>query len=292
MARPAAATRPKALVAPGLFGIRRRTKTRLVIALLFAAISVMPLLYMISLSFQPTGNIAINEAGLIPTHPVVGNYISAWTENSFGHYFFNSLVVSLAAVALTVAFSSLAAFAFARYKFPFKEVIFYLFLASLAVPSLELIIPQFLLMDRLHLLDSLTGLVLIYSTSNLPFSIFLLRGFFEGVPRECEESFRLDGAGTLRVLTRLIMPLSLPAVSAVAMFTFNFAWDEYPIALTLINSPSHRTLPIGLALFIGAHTTAWGPFMAGSVIATVPLVIVYLVSQRWFRSGISVGGMR
>jgi multiple sugar transport system permease protein len=88
------------------------------------------------------------------------------------------------------------------------------------------------------------------------------------------------------------MPLSLPAVSAVAMFTFNFAWDEYPIALTLINSPSHRTLPIGLALFIGAHTTAWGPFMAGSVIATVPLVIVYLVSQRWFRSGISLGGIR
>ena len=291
MAR-SAATLSKAPAPPGLFGIRRRTKTRLAIALVFAAISVLPLLYMLSLSFQPTGDIAINEAGMIPTHPVVGNYISAWTENSFGHYFFNSLVVSLAAVALTLAFSSLAAFAFARYKFPLKEVIFYLFLASLAVPSLELIIPQFLLMDRLHLLDSLTGLVLIYSTSNLPFSIFLLRGFFEGVPREYEESFRLEGAGTLRVLTRLIMPLSLPAVSAVAMFTFNFAWDEYPIALTLINSPSHRTLPIGLALFIGAHTTAWGPFMAGSVIATVPLVIVYLVSQRWFRSGISVGGMR
>ena len=288
MARSAAAT----AVPPGLFGIRRRSKTRLVIALIFAAVSVLPLLYMVSLSFQPTGDIAINEAGMIPTHPVVGNYISAWTENSFGHYFFNSLVVSLAAVALTLAFSSLAAFAFARYKFPLKEVIFYLFLASLAVPSLELIIPQFLLMDRLRLLDSLTGLVLIYSTSNLPFSIFLLRGFFEGVPREYEESFRLDGAGTLRVLTRLIMPLSLPAVSAVAMFTFNFAWDEYPIALTLINSPSHRTLPIGLALFIGAHTTAWGPFMAGSVIATVPLVIVYLVSQRWFRSGISLGGIR
>jgi ABC-type glycerol-3-phosphate transport system permease component len=288
MSRSAAGT----AVPPGLFGIRRRSKTRLVIALIFAAVSVLPLLYMVSLSFQPTGDIAINEAGMIPTHPVVGNYISAWTENSFGHYFFNSLVVSLAAVALTLAFSSLAAFAFARYKFPLKEVIFYLFLASLAVPSLELIIPQFLLMDRLRLLDSLTGLVLIYSTSNLPFSIFLLRGFFEGVPREYEESFRLDGAGTLRVLTRLIMPLSLPAVSAVAMFTFNFAWDEYPIALTLINSPSHRTLPIGLALFIGAHTTAWGPFMAGSVIATVPLVIVYFVSQRWFRSGISLGGIR
>ena len=101
MSRSAAAT----AVPPGLFGIRRRSKTRLVIALIFAAVSVLPLLYMVSLSFQPTGDIAINEAGMIPTHPVVGNYISAWTENSFGHYFFNSLVVSLAAVALTLAFS-------------------------------------------------------------------------------------------------------------------------------------------------------------------------------------------
>jgi multiple sugar transport system permease protein len=277
---------------PGLFGIRAWTKTRLLLACLFGALSIFPLLYMISLSFQPTGDILGTSPVLVPAHPTVTNYVQAWTENSFGHYFFNSLVVSLATVVITVCFAALAAFAFARYRFRFKEVIFYVFLASLAVPSVELIIPQYLLVDRLHLLDSLKGLTLIYSSENLPFAIFLLRGFFEAVPKELEESFRLDGAGTLRVLTHLIAPLSMPAIATVAMFTFNYAWEEFVIALTLINSPSHDTLPIGLAQFIGAHTTAWGPLFAGSVIATVPSVLVFVLAQRWFRRGVSLGGIR
>jgi multiple sugar transport system permease protein len=279
-------------VQPGLFGIRSWTKTRLVAACCFGVVSIFPLLYMISLSFQPTGDILGTSPVLIPSHPTTSNYVQAWTENSFGHYFFNSLAVACATVVLTVTFAALAAFAFARYRFPFREVLFYLFLASLAVPSVELIIPQYLLMDRLHLIDSLKGLVLIYSSENLPFAIFLLRGFFEAVPRELEESFRLDGASTLRVLTRLIVPLSLPALATVAMFTFNYAWEEFVIALTLINSPNHDTLPIGLAQFIGAHTTAWGPLFAGSVIATIPSVLVFMLSQRWFRRGVSLGGIR
>jgi ABC-type glycerol-3-phosphate transport system permease component len=198
----------------------------------------------------------------------------------------------LGTVVITVVVASLAAFAFARYRFPFKEVIFYLFLAALAVPSVELIIPQYLLMLRLHLVDSLFGLVLIYASENLPFSIFLLRGFFEAVPKDLEESFRLDGASNLRVLTRLIAPLSAPALAVVAMFTFNFAWEEFIVALTLLNSQSHYTLPIALTFFIGAHQTEWGPLFAASTIATVPSVIVYFISQRWFQRGVSLGGIR
>ncbi len=202
------------------------------------------------------------------------------------------MIVALGTVAITVVVASLAAFAFARYSFPLKEVIFYVFLAALAVPSVELIIPQYILVLRLHLTDSLFGLILIYASENLPFSIFLLRGFFEAVPKDLEESFRLDGAGSLRVLTRLIAPLSAPALAVVAMFTFNFAWEEFVVALTLINSPEHRTLPIGLNFFISEHTTQWGPLFAGSVIATIPSLIVYLISQRWFQRGVSLGGIR
>ena len=218
--------------------------------------------------------------------------MQAWTENSFSRYFVNSLIVSIATVGITVVLASLAAFAFARYKFPFKNLIFYVFLASLAVPNLLLLIPQFLLMERLHLLDSLLGLVLLYVASNLPFTIFLLRGFFEAIPHEYEESFRLDGAGSLRVLTGLIVPLSLPALAVVSMFIFSAAWDEFPVALTMIQSSPHYTLPVGLADFIGVHTVAWGPFFAASVIATVPVVVVFLVSLRWFRSGVSLGAIR
>jgi multiple sugar transport system permease protein len=276
----------------GMFGIRSRKKTRLVLAVLFAAVSVFPLLFMISLSFQPASDVFSGTPVLLPSRPTTGNYAVAWNDNSFGHFFANSLYVSLGTVLLTVVLASLAAFAFARFRFPLRETTFYAFLASLAVPGVLLIIPQYLLMSRLHLIDSLNGLILIYVSQNLPFSIFLLRGFFEAIPRELEESFRVEGAGNLKVLTRLIAPLSVPALATVALFTFNAAWDEFIIALILINTPAHRTLPIGLALFIGAHTTAWGPLFAGSVIATIPSIVVYLAAQRWFRHGISLGGLR
>lgn len=276
---------------PGLFGIRPRNRLRIVVAILLSFISLGPLLYMVSLSFQPNGGL-LGATVLIPTHPTVQNYVQAWTENSFSRYFVNSLIVSLATVAITVVIASLAAFAFARYKFRFKELIFYIFLASLAVPNLLLLIPQFLLMVRLHLLDSLMGLTLLYVASNLPFTIFLLRGFFEAIPHEYEESFRLDGAGTLRVLTGLIAPLSLPALAVVSMFIFSAAWDEFPVALTMIQSSQHYTLPVGLAEFIGVHTVAWGPFFAASVIATIPVIVVFLISLKWFRSGVSLGAIR
>lgn len=276
---------------PGLFGARQFKRSRFIIAVLLALLSMGPLLYMLSLSFVPNSTI-FGASVALPSHPTGSNYVQAWTENSFGHYFMNSLLVALATVVITVVLASLAAFAFARYKFRLKEVIFYFFLASLAVPGILLLVPQYLLMDRLHLLNSLVGLTLLYVASNLPFTIFFLRGFFQGIPKEYEESFRLDGAGTLKVIWRLIVPLSVPALAVTSIFTFNAAWDEFPAALTMLSSPSKYTLPIGLADFIGDHTTAWGPFFAASVIATVPTVIVFLVALRWFRSGVSLGGLR
>jgi ABC-type glycerol-3-phosphate transport system permease component len=286
-----APTKPIADSGPGLLGIKKRNVPRLIIAIVLAIASLGPLLYMVSLSFQPNGGL-LGATVLIPTHPTVQNYVQAWTENSFSHYFLNSLFVALATVVITVVFASLAAFAFARYTFPLKQTIFYIFLASLAVPNLLLLIPQFLLMDRLHLLNSLVGLTLLYVSSNLPFTIFLLRGFFEAIPREYEESIRMDGAGTLRVLWNLIAPLSLPALAVVSMFIFSAAWDEFPVALTMISSSGNYTLPVGLADFIGVHTVAWGPFFAASVIATVPVIVVFLISLKWFRSGVSLGAIR
>jgi multiple sugar transport system permease protein len=286
------ARRPRPSAPPGLFGISRRRPARLVIACVFAVVSVFPLLFMVAQSFAPTSETLAGTPTLLPAHPTLSNYSAGWSANSFGQYFLNSVYVSAATVVITVAFASLAAFAFARFRFRFREAIFYVFLGSLAVPSVELILPQYIMMSRFHLIDSLAGLVLIYVSANLPFSIFLLRGFFEGIPPELEEAFRLDGAGTLRVLVRLIMPLSAPALATVAVFTFNAAWDEFVIALTLINNPAHRTLPIGLELFIGQHTTAWGPLFAGSVIATIPSIAVYVLAQRWFQTGLAAGGIR
>jgi ABC-type glycerol-3-phosphate transport system permease component len=287
-----AATGNAPIPTAGLFGVNSHRATRLVIAILLALVALGPLLYMVSLSFQPIGDLLGTSPVLIPTHPTLHNYVQAWTENSFANYFLNSLTVSIATVLVTVVLASLAAFGFARYKFRFREFIFYTFLASLAVPALVLLIPQYLLLDRLHLLDSLFGLTLLYVSTNLPFTIFFLRGFFESIPKELEESFRLEGAGTLRVLVQLIAPLSLPALAVVSMFTFNAAWDDFPTALTMLNSPNKFTLPIGLQYFIGAHPTASGPVYAASVIATIPTILVLMASLRWFSSGVSLGGIR
>jgi multiple sugar transport system permease protein len=276
---------------PGLFGTRRMTRTRLAGAIVLALLSVFPLLYMLSLSFQPVGDILSPTPELLPVNPTFANYISAWSSNSFSVYFANSAIVSVATIVLTECVAVLAALAFARYRFRMREVIFYLFLASLAVPAVELILPQYLLMQRLGLIDSRIGLILIYSSQNLPFAVFFLRGFFETIPKELEEAMRLDGAGTLRVLRSLIMPLSAPAIATVAVLTFNTAWDEFVVALTLINSPGKRTLPVGLEAFQGAHQTAWGPLFAASMIATVPTILVYVGAQRWFQRGFSVGAL-
>jgi multiple sugar transport system permease protein len=275
----------------GLFGIRRMTRTRLVVAVFLGLISVFPLLFMLSLSFQPVGDILSPTPQLVPLNPTFANYISAWSSNSFSLYFLNSAIVSVATIMLTVSVAVLAALAFARYRFRLREVIFYLFLASLAIPAVELILPQYLLMEKLGLIDSRLGLILIYASQNLPFAIFFLRGFFETIPRELEEAMRLDGAGTIGVLRSLIMPLSAPAIATVAVLTFNTAWDEFVVALTLINSPDKRTLPIGLEAFQGAHQTAWGPLFAASMIATIPTIVVYVLAQRWFQRGFSVGAV-
>ncbi len=283
---------PLAGTGPGLFGIRKRNRARLVIAVLLALVSLGPLLYMLSLSFQPNGGL-LGATVLVPTHPTVQNYVQAWTENSFSHYFLNSLLVAVATVAITVVFASLAAFAFARYKFPHEAAdLLHLSCAAWPFPTCCCSFPSSSSWTGSTCSTRSFGLVLLYVASNLPFTIFLLRGFFEAIPREYEESFRLDGAGTLRVLAKLIVPLSLPAVAVVSMFIFSAAWDEFPIALTMISSSSNYTLPVGLADFIGVHTIAWGPFFAASVIATVPVIVVFLVSLRWFRSGVSLGAIR
>ena len=175
---------------------------------------------------------------------------------------------------------------------PFKQTIFYIFLASLAVPNLLLLIPQFLLMDRLHLLNSLAGLTLLYVRP-----ICLLRFFsFAVFSRRYRVSTksRSDWTGPARFVCwcNLIAATVVARLAVVSMFIFSAAWDEFPIALTMISSSNNYTLPVGLADFIGVHTVAWGPFFAASVIATVPVIVVFLISLRWFRSGVSLGAIR
>ena len=204
--------------------------------------------------------------------PTIANYTGAWSSNDFGRYFVNSLLVAIATTVLAVWLSSMMAYSFARFRFPGQRLLFGLLLIGLMVPTMMLIIPQFLLAKQLGMLDSLTGLVFFYTGGNLALNTFLLRSFFQDIPRELEEAMVVDGAGPWKRYLRLILPLSRPALATVSIFTFLASWDEFVWALTIINNPSKRTLPIAIALFQGEHSTAWGLVFAASTIAIVPVV--------------------
>jgi multiple sugar transport system permease protein len=256
-----------------------------------AVVMLLPFLYMVSTSFKPHAFVLELPPRLIPTQPTLDNYTRALTTNHFANYFFNSAVVATTSTAITVVLSAMLAYAFARWDFPGRSVLFYAMLGTMMVPALVLIIPQFVLAKTLHLLNSRWGLIVVYSAGTA-FNMFLLRGFFEEIPQELLDSALIDGAGPFAAFWRIALPLARPALAAVAIFSFLGAWDEFTWALTAINDEQLYTLPIALRLFQQQHGTEWGLVFAASTIAILPTVIVFVISQRHFIKGVMAGAVK
>ena len=272
--------------------MRALLAARLVVLLVGTAVMAVPFLYMLATSFKPNAYVLEMTPHFIPQHPTVSNYTSAWSSNDFGRYFFNSLVVAVATTFLALWLSSMMAYAFARFRFPLRGLLFGLVLLGLMVPTMMLLIPQFLLAKQLGALNSLWGLVFFYTGGNLALNTFLLSGFFQDIPAELEEAMVVDGASPWSRYLRLILPLSRPALATVAIFTFLASWDEYVWALTVINDPDKRTLPIAIALFQGQHSTSWGLVFAASAIAVGPVLLLYAAFQKQFIGNLTVGAVK
>jgi ABC-type glycerol-3-phosphate transport system permease component len=266
----------------------------LVYGLLIAGLVVvaLPFVLMISTSLKPQQYTFEYPPRLIPSEVTLNNYVQAMGKDLFFLYFLNSLLVASLTTAVTVLVSSLLAFAFARLDFPGKEPLFYLFLVGMMIPSVTLIIPQFLVAKALRLLNKHVGLVAVYVTMNLAMQTFLLRGFFESIPAELEDAVRIDGGGKWTTFWRLILPLSRPGLATVGIFTFLYSWDEFPWAHVAIKETSRRTLPIAIALFQNQHLTQWGQVFAASVVALIPVVVVFALFQRHFIRGIATSGLK
>lgn len=271
---------------------KRVVALRYVLLIIGAAIMITPFAYLLSTSFKPHVTLFEIPPQFIPHHPTVSNYTEAWSSNSFGHYFLNSVFVSVISTAISVLLSAMMAYAFARFDFAGQRLMFWLLLLGLMVPGMMLLIPQFLLAKQLHIINSLTGLIVFYVASNLALNTFLLRGFFEEIPWALEEAMIIDGANSWRRFTRLILPLSRPALATVSIFSFLASWDEYVWALTIINDPQKRTLPIAISLFQGQHLTDWGLVFAASAIAVAPVILVFAIFQRQLISGLSNGALK
>lgn len=265
---------------------------RHVVLALGAFVFCVPFLMMVSTSFKKQTFVLEVPPRLLPHDPTTANYQQALASNGFALYFANSLLVSVATVVGVLFLGAMMAYAFARFEFVGKRVVFLGLVATLMIPGMMLVIPQYLVARDLHVLDSRIGLVLFYVAGQLAFTTFLLRGFIASIPRELDEAMVIDGAGPFRIFWSLILPLCRPALATAGIFAFLGSWDEFVWALTIIDSPEKRTLPIAIALFQGQHATSWGLVFAASVIAVLPVVMVFIIFQRQFVAGVQAGALK
>ncbi|MDQ7909825.1 carbohydrate ABC transporter permease [Phytohabitans sp. ZYX-F-186] len=273
---------------------RRTTKALQYVALLgYMVFLGFPLVWMLSTSFKPPREMVEIHPTLVPHNPTFDNYVEAFTEQELGRAALNSLQVSLATAVLTVLVALPAAYALARFKTRLGTVALGWVLLSQLFPFVLLVIPLFLILRQVDLVNTHAGLVLVYVVWALPFALWMLQGFVRNIPRELEEAAAVDGATRLQTLRRVVAPLLAPGVVATSLFAFISAWNEFFFALVLLKSPDLATLPVTLARFVGVEGIArLGPLAAGSLLATVPSLLFFAFLQRRLTSGSLAGAVK
>jgi multiple sugar transport system permease protein len=248
-----------------------------------------PFIWMISTSLKSAGAVFEYPPTFIPDPPRWDNYRRVFEVLPFARFFLNSLFVASAVTMLQLVTSSLAAYAFARLRFPGRDALFLGYLGTLMIPAQVVIIPNFILLSYLGWIDTYQALILPAAFS--AFGTFLLRQYFLTIPGELEDAAVVDGANHFQIYTRVILPLSGPALSALAIFTFLFNWNSFLYPLVVTNSTQMSTLTVGLNTLQGQYNTAWTLLMAGSVIALLPVLVVFIFAQRYFIKGITMTGI-
>lgn len=250
---------------------------------------LVPFAWMLSTSLKEPGDIFIYPPQWIPQPVRWENYQETVTVMPFGRFYLNSAIQALSVTVLQLLTASLAAFAFARLRFRGRDALFLLYLATIMIPFPVTMIPNFIVMRYLGWIDTFRALILPPAFS--AFSTFLLRQYFLCIPTEMDDAARVDGASSFRIWWQIILPLSGPALATLAIFTFLGQWNSFLWPLIVTNSETMRTLPVGLAAFQGQYSIQWHLLMAGSVIAVLPILVIYIIGQKWFVRGITLTGM-
>ncbi len=257
-----------------------------------AVITLTPFLYMIGTALNPERWIMPFPPTIWPANPTLDNFVRAWNEANFQRYTLNSFIVSTVTVGLTFLVAVPSAFAFARIRFPGRELIFSGYLITMMIPDLIALLPKFQVIRDFGLANSWLGLWVIYVSNGVAFNTFLLRGFFATLPHDLEDATYIDGGSRFTVLTRVLIPLSTPALATLAVFTFLGAWDDFWWARLLLTDDAIRTLPIGIQLYFNAHGTQWSTVFAASTLAAIPEIVLFVALQRYFVSGLYSGSTR
>ena len=268
--------------------------------LLLVATSVVvlyPVLWVVRMALSPTQSFASglsplpsqvtlqNFTDVIGHHDLAGTWV-------FGHQLWNSVVTATATAVVGVGLATSAAYAFSRFRFPGARLGMGALLVTQMFPSTMMMIPLYILLDKMGLLDSQLGLVLVYATTSIPFSTWMLKGYFDTIPIELEEAARMDGASTLKIFFSIILPLARPAIAITALFSFMTAWNEFILAAQLMNSETSYTLPVLLQGYVGAKSTAWGHFAAGAILVSLPVMALFFALQKHLVGGLTAGSVK
>ena len=272
----------------------------------FTLISLYPVLWVLALAFSGQQSVGIIDLpkdpsflerlrGVLPwpAHFSVKNFVDVMTEQPFGRWLLNSVLVSVMTTVLGVFLACTAAYAFSRFRFPGRDGGMLAFLVSQMFPGTLMLIPLFIIIVKwLGLGNTFWGLVIVYATTAIPFCVWMLKGYFDTIPIDIEESARIDGASPGTIFVRIILPLAKPAIAITALFSFMTAWNEFILASVFLEAESMYTAPVGLRFFVGGFSSQWGFFAAGSVIVSLPVVILFLYLQKYLVSGLTAGSVK
>ncbi|MCG8347985.1 MAG: sugar ABC transporter permease [Chloroflexales bacterium] len=264
------------------------------LALIVACIiSVYPVLRVLTVSLRPGDRLLSTSLAIIPEDASLDNYLTVLTEKDFLLWVWNSAIITAATAVIGVILASTAAYAFSRWRFPGRNAGMIFLLSTQMIPAAMLMVPLFILAVQLGLVGTYRGLVIAYSVTSIPFSVWILKGYYDTIPKDLEEAAMIDGASRISTFYRIILPLSTPALSIVFLFNFMNAWNDYLLArIFLSNATEIWTWPLGLQLLQGQFTTAWGQFAAASILVMIPVVALFLYSSKYLISGLTVGGVK
>jgi len=267
------------------------------VLLIVTAATLYPVAWVVKMAVTPSQGFSASVSPW-PEHPTLDNFRDVVESRDLaGHWLFgrqlaNSIIVAAAVTVVGLLLATSAAYALSRYRFAGRDTSLRAFLLSQMFPGVVTSIPLYVLLDRLGLLNRLAGLVLVYATTAIPFCVFMLKGYFDSLPRELEEAVLLDGGTRFTAFWRVALPLARPALAVTALFSFLTAWNEFILAATFINEPTKFTLPVALQRYVGDYSTEWGHFAAGALIVSLPVMALFFALEKYLVGGLTAGGVK
>ncbi len=262
-----------------------------IILILVSISCIFPLVWMFSAALK-TQQTVFTDMSLFPKHPVWNNFVVAWTKANFGVYFFNSLFYTVVVVFGVIFIGSLAAFAFSRFKFPLRNFFYILFMATMMIPIPGSFISLYILLTKLNLINTRIGYILPQINGGLAMTIFMLKTFFDKMPKDLENAAKIDGCNKFRIYLHVALPLAKQAIAVMVIFTALGVWNEYLLAMLVLSSKTLMPLQRGLMVFQGSHMTEYPLLMAGITITIFPIVTIYLLMQKYIIKGVMAGAVK